>query len=382
MPLFRLMPIVLALALLAAPLHAIFLPPDLEKIPIERLAKNLQDAIDNNPKDAQLVLNLARAHAMAYSIKSDTVEINKKKPNEAWFGFEPSIVPFSTVKKTDDAEKQKAAKVHLEKALELYEKAVKLAPDNMQARLGQAWLTDQSGKKDDAVKLYRKLVEEGWAKEKDLKALGFGGHTITGETAGYLIPLLDKDKDKDEIATLKERAEQLRKLPRPITPIAVPLRDGLSARDLEDRTASVAFDADGTGLQKKWTWITKDAAWLVYDPKNSGQVTSALQLFGNVTFWMFWDTGYDALAALDDNRDGRLSGKELNGLSLWHDANGNGISDRGEVKPLAEYGIAALSCKFERDSTHPARIAFSKLGVTFKDGKTRPTFDLVLHQAR
>ncbi len=382
MSLFRLLPVALAVALLATPAPAIFLPPDLEKIPIERLAKNIQEAIDKNPKDAQLVLNLARAHAMAYSIKSDSLEVNKKTPNAVWFGFEPSIVPFSEVKKTDDGEKAKAAKVHLKKALELYEKAVKQAPDNMQARLGQAWLTDQAGKKEDAVKLYRKLVEDGWAKEKDLKALGFGGHTITGETAGYLIPLLDKDKDKDEIATLKERAEQLRKLPRPITPIAVPLRDGLTARDLEDRAAAVAFDADGTGLQKKWTWVTKDAAWLVYDPKQSGKVTSALQLFGNVTFWMFWDNGYDALAALDDNRDGQLSGKELAGLALWHDANGNGISDPGEVKPLADYGIVALSCKFERDSTHLDRIAFSKAGVTFKDGKTRPTFDLVLHPAR
>lgn len=379
---FRLGPAALAAALLAAPLPAIFLPPDLEKVPIERLTKNLEEAIEKNPKDPQLVLNLARAHAMAYSLKSETIDVNKRTPNEAWFGFEPAIVPFRGTKKTDDAEKQKAARAHLERALELYEKIVKESPNDLRAKLGLAWLTEQAGKKDDAIKQYRQLVEDGWAKEKDLKAAGFGGHTITGETAGYLIPLLDKDKDREEIATLKARADQLIKLPRPITPIAVPLRDGLSARHLEDHTASVAFDADGTGLQKRWTWTTRDAAWLVHDPKQSGTVTSALQLFGTVSFWMFWDNGYAALAALDDNGDGELRGKELVGLALWHDANGNGVSEPGEVKPLAEHGIIALSCRWERDLGHPDRIAYSKVGAAFRDGTTRPTFDLVLHPAK
>ncbi len=58
------------------------------------------------------------------------------------------------------------------------------------------------------------------------------------------------------------------------------------------------------------------------------------------------------------------------------------VIDPGEVKPLCEYGIVSLSCKFERDAKHPDRIAYSKNGVTFKDGTTRPTFDLVLHPAK
>ena len=151
---------------------------------------------------------------------------------------------------------------------------------------------------------------------------------------------------------------------------------------LEARGAAVAFDADGTGLRTKWTWINSNAAWLVHDPKRTGKVTSALQMFGNVTFWLFWETGYDALAALDDNRDGVLTGKELDGLALWHDANSNGVCDPGEVKTLAEHGVVQLSVRFERDAAHPDRIAYSRAGVTFKDGTTRPTFDLVLHAAK
>ncbi|HEY1186753.1 MAG TPA: tetratricopeptide repeat protein [Gemmata sp.] len=372
----------LAVAACAELAPALYIPVEIEKVPVERLTTNLEEVVKKNPKDAGAVLNLARAHAMAYSLRSEEVPVNKKAPNSIWFGYEPPIVPFHTVAKTEDKEKLKAAQGHLKTAIKLYEDAIKLAPNDLRAQLGRAWLLSQTDKKEDAVKALRAVVEEGWKKDKDLQALGLGGHTVTAEGAGYLIPLLDKEKDKEEIATLTERMDKLRKLPRPVTPVAIPLTAGLTAPDLEDRSAGVAFDADGTGLRKRWTWIKPNAAWLVHDPKRTGKVTSALQMFGSVTFWMFWGTGYDAMAALDDNRDGALSGTELDGLALWHDANGNGVCEPGEVKPLSEYGIVSLSVKFERDARHPDRIAYSKAGATFKDGTTRPTFDLVLHPAK
>ena len=93
---------------------------------------------------------------------------------------------------------------------------------------------------------------------------------------------------------------------------------------------------------------------------------------------MFWKTGYDALAALDDNHDGQLTGSELDGLALWQDVNGDGISDPGEVRSLADCGIVAISCEREILAGHPDRIVYSPKGVTFKDGTTRPRFDLVL----
>ena len=200
---------------------------------------------------------------------------------------------------------------------------------------------------------------------------------MTTEAAGYLRPLLDKEKDADEIADLDAKAARVKKLPRPITPIAVPLKAGLTAADLEDRTAKVRFDADGTG-PREWTWITKDAAWLVSDPKGTGEIGSGLQLFGGVTFWMFWADGYAALRALDDDGDGELSGKELAGLALWHDANGNGVADPGEVKPLSVYGIVGVSCTGEVLKGHPDAITHSPKGVRYADGTTRPTFDLIL----
>src|SRR5262249_23975762 len=148
-----------------------------------------------------------------------------------------------------------------------------------------------------------------------------------------------------EIKELAELRQKMQKLPRPITPLVVPLRDGLGARDLVDLRASVPFDADGSGVKQRWTWITKDAGWLGYDHKKTGKVDSALQLFGGVTFWMFWEDGYRALGALDADGDGWLTGAELDGLAVWVDANGNGVVDAGELRSLSALGITALACR-------------------------------------
>ena len=103
-------------------------------------------------------------------------------------------------------------------------------------------------------------------------------------------------------------------------------------------------------------------------------------MFGSVTFWLFWDNGYQAMRALDDDGDGRLAGQELAGLAIWQDRNGNGAAEPGEVKSLASWGIASLSCAYEWDDTNPDSIAFSTAGVMFVDGTTRPTDDIVLQQ--
>jgi len=362
----------------AAPGH--FIVVELQQVPVERLVTNLEAAVTKDPKNAQALVNLARVHGMAYALKTDAARVWKGHEEEGpWFGYVPKLVPFSTVVATKDAAKQKASKAHLAKAVARFREALKLAPENLAARLGYAWTLEQSGAKKEAIEEYRALIEDAWKTEKALTSRPMNGETVVTEAVDYLLPLLDREKDKEEIEKLADRALWLHVLPQPITPVAVPLRDALRARDIEDKNSAVTFDADGSGLKRKWTWITKDAGWLVYDSKGRGDITSGLQWFGNVTFWLFWETGYDALASLDDNRDGALTGGELLGLAIWNDAQGDGVCDPGEVKPLSEYGIVAVSCRHERDPVHPDRIAFSPMGVTYRDGKTRSTFDLILN---
>jgi hypothetical protein len=184
--------------------------------------------------------------------------------------------------------------------------------------------------------------------------------------------LLDPFGDKAEIEQIKSYTATMLMKGRGMTPILVPLADHLPLKDLVNPTAGVAFDLDGSGIARRWGWITPKAAWLVYDPTEQGKITSGLQLFGNVTFWVFWRNGYEALRALDDDGDGVLTGDELRGLALWQDRDSNGISAPDEVIPLAVAGVTALSTESVR---HETGIPYSPSGVRFLDGSFRPTYD-------
>jgi hypothetical protein len=67
----------------------------------------------------------------------------------------------------------------------------------------------------------------------------------------------------------------------------------------------------------------------------------------------------------------------LGKLAIWHDKNQNGVSEKGEVRPLAAHGIAALSCAYQPgDGVGVA--AYSARGVILGDGTTRPSYDVIL----
>lgn len=362
-----------------SPALAKYAAPQLANVPIERVLTNLADKAAAQPKEAALQFNLARAYAMAYASKTEQVEVQSKDHDELWFGYEPRNVPFEA-QPTDDKTKHALAEKRLAQAIETYEAGLKLAPADAVGRLGYGWCLDQAGQKEAAIAAYRKVIEQAWKKEGDLKQAGLRFRSLVTEAAEYLKPHLKADKDAAEIKDLDAKVTKINSVPRPVTPIAIPLKTGLSATDITDAKLRVKFDADGSGIQYEWTWITPNSGWLVYDKHQTGRVDSALQLFGNVTFWMFWEHGYEPLATLDDNRDGSLRGEELVGLAIWCDANQNGKSEPGEVQPLAEHGIVALSCAHQIDAHHPDRIEYSPAGVTLTDGTTRPTFDIRLHR--
>jgi tetratricopeptide (TPR) repeat protein len=363
------------------PAGAMYMRPELQDLPLERLVANLEERAKAEPANADTLHQLARTHAMAYARKVGDADPVKawsgnrgKDPVKPWFGFEAPHVPYNNVTPAADAKKMEVAKAHLAKAIEVYRKTLATKPDDTTIKLGLAWCQDQAGEKDAAKTLYREVAASAW--EKESKSRGGLGKFLYVETVGYLIPLLDPAKDSAEIATMNERKEKLLSLPRAVTPLIVPLGDDDDIRSLVDRDARVRFDLDGTGRQLEWEWITNQAAWLVFDPKKSGKVSSAIQMFGSRSFLLFCQDGYQALSLLDDNRDGMITGRELEGLSLWRDTNSDGISDPGEVHPVTDYGIQALST---RGQQHGSGVPFCPIGVTFKDGTTRATYDVILH---
>ena len=361
--------------------QGIYMQVEARQVPVERLVANLEKVANANPSDVQTRINLARLHAMAFALKSDTfpASVDKNGVEQPWFGNEPQPTPRRDRPAPTPAAAA-AARAHLEKSIAMYEEAVKLSPENRLALLGYGWVLEQSGDTTRAIEQYRRVIAIAWPSEKDIKGKFPGQVVYVYEAAGYLIPLLNRDRDAAEIADLQAKRTGFENLPRAITPIAIPLTDNVPADRLHDSRARVRFDADGSGLDREWTWITSDAGWLVFDRDGRGQITSALQLFGNVTFWLFWNNGYEALAALDDDGSGRVEGDELKHIAIWRDLDRDGVSDAGEVQPLSAHGITALSYAHEiGDGVELAAVAAK--GAQLVDGTTRPTYDIILRSS-
>lgn len=158
-----------------------------------------------------------------------------------------------------------------------------------------------------------------------------------------------------------------------MTPIIFPLDAPRPLHALlSDRAAT--FDLDGDLHSERWSWVRPDTAILVWDPAATGTITSGRQLFGSVSWWMFWTDGYHALDALDDDRDGELRGAELAGLAVWRDATGNGVSEPGEVVPLATVGITGLAT---RATTTAEGCPAHPQGVRLRDGRLLPSYDWI-----
>ena len=101
-------------------------------------------------------------------------------------------------------------------------------------------------------------------------------------------------------------------------------------------------------------------------------MNSGVDLIGQHTWSTTWNDGFEALQALDVNNDGVLTGAELDGLSLWNDANGDGVSEPGEVVPVNVHGIVAISVRGGQISNG---VMVARDGVRFDDGATRPLYD-------
>src|SRR5207302_6844825 len=135
----------------------------------------------------------------------------------------------------------------------------------------------------------------------------------------------------------------LQRKPRAVTPLIFPLDRPRPLPALLSRGRLVSFDMAGAGRRQRWPWVQPETAILVWDPERRGRITSGTQLFGSFTWSIFWRNGYEPLAFLDDNHDGWLTGVELQGLSVWRDRNGDGVSEPGEVLPVAALGIVRVA---------------------------------------
>ncbi len=366
---------------------------------LERLLPNVQRYVQQHPDDAHGQYVLARLHSLAFAQGTKTVVFyvrNKPLDFSSWQRF------FVECEKSL-GEPDKAALNHLTASIRHYRIAVRLKPKEALYWLGLAWVLEQGIK--FANKLPAPFLEkpkiiaaEDWRKEalnayrqafrlsvdKDLAQEGFLAWTgglpsgSIAQEAGEAILRLQKerkltDEERKELEEVEKAVATLKAKPRTITPVIFPLHRPLPLSALVSNH-SVVFDLNGDGIKERWRWVTPKAGFLVWDGERTGRVTSGLQLFGSVTWWMFWRNGYEALAALDDDGNGWLEGKELDGIFVWHDRNSNGVSERGEVLTLSQLGIVRIAVTA---TDRVGETLFNPEGIQLQDGTFLPTYDWV-----
>jgi hypothetical protein len=97
-------------------------------------------------------------------------------------------------------------------------------------------------------------------------------------------------------------------------------------------------------------WPVAETPWLVLDRDGDQQISSGEELFGSETRLGAGraHNGFEALSALDDNRDGRIDPADpaWPRLQLWSDANVDKRSAPSELLPLRARGVGALSLDY------------------------------------
>jgi hypothetical protein len=283
----------------------------------------------------------------------------------ATYDFYMSETPASA-----PSEPSAGAFARLEAARVHYARAVELDPGDLWVRLGYAYTLDRLGRTNAARAQLRSLLHRG-TQNLVGAPVSYEQTAVLQEADARLRHLATSTADRRLLRRMRYRLEHADVIPLPMSPIVVPLIDAPFAA-LIDTSSPVAWDFTGQGDTRAQGWLGGDAAWLVWDPNQRADIRSGFDMIGQRTWGVFWSDGFEALRALDDNSDGELTGAELGGLSLWRDADGDGVSDAGEVLPASAHGVAALSVR--GDATRPGLMT-APAGVRFKNGQTRPLYD-------
>ena len=113
--------------------------------------------------------------------------------------------------------------------------------------------------------------------------------------------------------------------------------DGVEVTSLTG--SQVFFDYDLDGVAERTGWVSPDDGILAFDANSNGSIDGAGELFGSPT-----QDGFEVLETLDSNGDGRIDAQdeEFANLRIWRDADGDAVSDPGELVTLEEAEITAI----------------------------------------
>ncbi|RZJ62604.1 MAG: hypothetical protein EON49_01730, partial [Acidovorax sp.] len=133
----------------------------------------------------------------------------------------------------------------------------------------------------------------------------------------------------------------------------------------------VVMDVTGDGVAERTAWTGANDGVLVWDKHGDGVVHDSSQY----AFTQYGgSTDLQGLAArFDTNHDGVFDAndKEFSQFAVWRDANQNGLSDAGEVRSLAEWGITSIGLTSDGQVRHgDGVIEFGRTSATMADGSS------------
>ena len=128
-----------------------------------------------------------------------------------------------------------------------------------------------------------------------------------------------------------------------ITPIVIDL-DGDGIQTVARGASDATFDLFGNGSAVQSGWISGQDGFLAVDSNGNGRIDGIGELFGGNAK----GAGFAKLASFDSNGDGLVdSGDTAFGeLRIWVDADGSRQTEAGELRTLAEAGIAELKVAY------------------------------------
>ncbi len=126
-----------------------------------------------------------------------------------------------------------------------------------------------------------------------------------------------------------------------------------SANPINKSMFDLIGDAKSKITADKIGWIAPQDGLLALDLNGNKTIDSGKELFGEHSFdpapkkkirAKNFEHGFAALAIYDDNADKKIDAKDkvFNKLLVWQDKNSDGVSQKGELKSLAESGVKRL----------------------------------------
>jgi hypothetical protein len=155
--------------------------------------------------------------------------------------------------------------------------------------------------------------------------------------------------------------------------------DGVQTTSITEGTQ---FDLLATGTKQKLGWVSKQDSLLAMDLNGDGQINSGAELFGDRTVLADGSRavdGWAALRGLDSNHDGKVDAQDtqFNQLCVWVDANGDGVTDAGELRSLADQGIASINLAADgRSVQQNGNVVQTFSTYTTTDGTTHEVADV------